>query len=51
VLNAEVVEHIDLESGLSSFRFIDEATVDDLASAETAARVTAAVRAVDTGSV
>lgn len=51
VLDAEMIDRIELEPGLSSFRFVDEAALGDLASAETVARVTAAVRAVETGSV
>ena len=51
VLGAEAISGITLEAGLSSFRFVDEADLCDLASPETAARVIAALRAVDTGSV
>jgi 8-oxo-dGTP diphosphatase len=51
VLDAEAIGRIRLEPGLSSFRFVDETFLSELASPETAARVAAAMRAVDDGSV
>lgn len=51
VLDEGTIDRIELEAGLVSFRFVEEAALNGFASTETTARVSAALQALDSGSV